>query len=320
MTHISVIIPCYNAAGYIANCLEKLEQQSYQEFEVVIIDDCSSDNTINVVRTFAEKSRLQIKLISNEKNLGPGASRNRGIQSSKAEYVCFCDSDDWYDPDYLELMVAASRNGEADMILCNSCKVTKKGKTEIRLFSGMSSSASAKQVLSLGLDSLCNLMVRRSIAAEVPQPKLYNGEDMAVIPLMIMRCSAFGFVEKCIYNYFCRSGSLSLSAHVGMIDVLERSFQYIIDHQQPGFEKEIEYIGMKNLVYGGLLSYFKAGKDSVPAKLMLERFEEKYPNWYSNLYKGNLPLFKKVFLFFAKLRWFKPLRLMCYVHRALTER
>ena len=320
MPCISVIIPVYNASGYIENCLKALEQQSFRDFDVIFVDDCSTDDTAEVIRGFFVGSDLKITLLRNEENAGPGVSRNRGIQHSDAEYVCFCDSDDWYDADYLEQMVAASRNGQADMVLCNSRKVTARGTVDIPLLKNMPSDASARQVLAIGIDSLCCLMVRREIAASVPQPALRNGEDMAVIPLMIMRCSRFGFVEACIYNYLCRPGSLSLSASIKGVSMLEQSFEHIAAHRDPGFEREIEFIGIKNLVYGGLLNYFKAEKKAVPARELLECFERNYPRWYANPYRRGLPLFKKLFVFFAKVRWFLPLRLMCRVHRLLTER
>jgi hypothetical protein len=139
-------------------------------------------------------------------------------------------------------------------------------------------------------------MVRRSIANEVPLPHLRNGEDMAVIPLMIMRCSKFGIVDKCIYNYLCRPGSLSLSTRADVVSALEHSFAYIITNQVPGFELEIEFIGIKNLVYGGLLNHFKCQKNSLPASQLLDRFEQRYPQWKYNAYCKTLPLFKKIFM------------------------
>ena len=317
---ISVIIPCYNAASYIERCLDALQQQSFRDFEVILIDDCSKDDTADVINAYAKRSNLQLTLLCNEENAGPGVSRNRGIAASNGEYICFCDSDDWYDPDYLEQMVKASRNGEADMVLCNSRKVTATGKTDIILFSKKEGEVSARQILALGIDSLCNLMVRREVAVSVPLPALRNGEDMAVIPLMIMRCKTFGFVEKCIYNYLCRPGSLSLSASNGVTEALKRSFSHITEHQEPGFDREVEFIGMKNLVYGGLLNHFKAQKDPKPAKALMDQFEKQYPGWYQNPYRQELPLFKRVFLLFAKRRLFLPLRLMCRIHRLLTER
>ena len=104
MAAISVIIPCYNAADYIEKALRALEQQTFRDFDVILVDDCSKDDTVDVIKKFADRSNLQIQLLRNEVNSGPGASRNRAIAHSDAEFLCFCDSDDWYEPDYLQLM------------------------------------------------------------------------------------------------------------------------------------------------------------------------------------------------------------------------
>lgn len=320
MDFISVIIPCYNAANYIERCLDALQKQNFRDFNVILVDDCSTDNTVDVIELYAKTSSLKITLLRNEENAGPGVSRNRAIAFSNAEYVCFCDSDDWYDSDYLEQMVNAAQGKTADMVLCNSRKVIANGSIDIVLLKDLPADPSPRQVLALGVDSLCNIMVRRSIADEVPLPHLRNGEDMAVIPLMIMRCSKFGIVDKCIYNYLCRPGSLSLSTRADVVSALEHSFAYIITNQVPGFELEIEFIGIKNLVYGGLLNHFKCQKNSLPASQLLDRFEQRYPQWKYNAYCKTLPLFKRIFLFFAGIRWFAPLKLLCYVHRIATHR
>ena len=304
MPTYSVIIPCYKAQDFIHRCLDALEQQTYRDFEVILVEDASPDDTLAVLEAYRDRSPLAITVAANEVNSGPAASRNRGIALATGTYVAFCDSDDYYRPDYLERMVAQSADGQADMVLCNSCKVIGNNTFDI----------------TLGVDSLCNLMVRREIAASMPLPDLRNGEDMAVVPLLIMRCQRFGFVEECIYNYVCRPGSLSLSAHAGVTESLERSFDYILAHRLPEFEQEIEFIGIKNLVYGGLLNHFKVQKDPTKAWELLDRFQQRYPHWYGNKAIQSLPLFKKVFLFFAQVRRSMPLRLLCFIHRVITEK
>ncbi len=320
MTVVSVIIPCYNAAGYIERCLASMEAQTFRNFEVILVDDCSSDNTIEVIRQVQKNMTIPVTLLENSQNAGPGISRNRGIQQALSEYVCFCDCDDWYDPDFLELMVNASQDMKADMVFCNARKILSNNTIDIILFRNMPQQVSPKEALALGIDSLCCLMVRQSIAASVAQPALRNGEDMAVIPLMIMRSHQFGFIEKSIYNYLCRSGSLSLTCNAGVMLALESSFEHIISHQVSGFEQEIEYIGIKNLLYGGLLNYFKGEKKFSTARQWIRKFEDRYPQWYANPYRNRLPIFKKVFLFFARAQWCLPLYLMCKVHKLLTER
>lgn len=97
MSKVSVIIPCYNAAAYIDRCFKALENQTYKDFDVIVVDDCSTDNSIEIIEKYRATSKLTITIMKNDINSGPAASRNKGIRKSTAEYITFCDSDDWYE-------------------------------------------------------------------------------------------------------------------------------------------------------------------------------------------------------------------------------
>lgn len=320
MPIVSVVIPCYNAGAYIEKCLCALDGQTFQDFDVIVVDDCSTDNSGEVVSRFRDTHALKITYLRGEVNCGPGKSRNTGISYSTAEYVAFCDSDDWYEADYLERMVAKARENDADMVFCNSKRVFPDGRQmNIDLLSACSNNPTAKEVLTMGIDSLCCLMVRREIARNAPMPHILNGEDMAVIPLMIMQSRRFGIVREYLYNYLCRPGSLSLSASEKAVKSLVFSFTHIMQHQQAGYEREVEFIGIKNVVYGVLLNHFKHSKDKKTAKKILQDFENNYPAWRKNPHIGTLPLYKKVFVRLAGAHCFAGVKILCYVHKRLTK-
>lgn len=96
---ISIIIPAYNAEKYLTSCLSSIEQQTYQNFEVIIIDDGSNDFTGDICDAFATKD-TRFKVI-HQKNLGVSIARNKGIKKARGEYIAFIDSDDKITPEYL---------------------------------------------------------------------------------------------------------------------------------------------------------------------------------------------------------------------------
>ena len=100
MSKISVIIPCYNAEKYIKKCFDGLEKQIFKEFDVIVIDDFSTDNSLNILYKIKQKSKLKIKVIEMKQNVGPGEARNVGIKASDSEYLAFCDSDDYYEENF----------------------------------------------------------------------------------------------------------------------------------------------------------------------------------------------------------------------------
>ncbi len=321
MPFISVVIPCYNAADYIEKCLTALDRQSFKDFQAILIDDCSTDNTFEVIERFRSSHDLDLICVRNEENSGPAKSRNRGIALSTSKYVAFCDSDDWYEENYLQLMAEEAKRKNADMVFCNSQKVLMNGSVvKIDNIGEISDTATTKDVLAMGIDALWCLMAKRSIIVDTPQPDLRNGEDMAVIPLLIMRSEKFGLVREHIYNYLCRPGSLSLSASEKVVRSLELSFEYIYGHQVSGYETEVEFVGVKNVVYGALLNYFKCASKRSEAKEILCRFEEKYPKWYKNKYIKSLNMYKRVFVWFAKRRFFVGIKILSHIHKLMTEK
>lgn len=102
---VSVVMPAYNAANYIRRTIQSLQAQTYTDWELVVVDDCSKDATREVVAGFAEEDS-RIRLLSLDKNFGgPGGPRNVGIQNASYEFIAFLDADDIWHPKKLEIQV-----------------------------------------------------------------------------------------------------------------------------------------------------------------------------------------------------------------------
>lgn len=315
MAKVSVIIPCYNAEDYIVKCLEALARQTFKDFDVYCVNDCSLDSTEKVIKDYQIASNLDIHYLKNEVNSGPAYSRNNAIAHSSAEYICFCDSDDWYDEDYLESMVGEANKNDADIVFCDYRMVWDSGKTmdhhtEIRA----EHLAHSESVLPRSTDSLCAMMVRRTIIAHAPQPNLRNGEDMAVIPLLVANATRFGKVDKCIYNYLCREGSTSNNASLKVVDSLIASYEHVKNNMSTGYEAETEFIGIRNLLYGALLNLFKCSSDKQKAVSIIENFEERFPVWFDNKYVPILPKSKRIFIKLVQWRAYTLMKCFARLH------
>ena len=113
MPKVSIIIPFYNTEKYIGKCLETVVNQTLDDIEVICVNDCSTDNSLDVVYDFANKDK-RIKVINNPLNMKQGASRNIGIKMATGEYIGFIDSDDWIDLDYFEKLYVAVKKHNPD--------------------------------------------------------------------------------------------------------------------------------------------------------------------------------------------------------------
>ena len=105
---ISVIVPMYNAEKYLKLCIDSILSQTFKDFELILIDDCSTDKTLEIAKSFDDS---RIKILQNKKNLGsPGLTRNVGIDAAQGDYIYFCDNDDALLPKALENLYNAAEN------------------------------------------------------------------------------------------------------------------------------------------------------------------------------------------------------------------
>lgn len=111
MVKISVILPVYNSQLYIRKAIESVLAQTFTDFELIIVNDGSTDNTPEIINEFTDE---RIRLI-NQENLGPGAARNNALKVAKGDYVMYLDSDDWFCPDALEIAYGEITRFDADL-------------------------------------------------------------------------------------------------------------------------------------------------------------------------------------------------------------
>lgn len=112
---VSVIMPCYNSEDTVNYTLESLEKQTYKDFELIVVDDGSTDNTYQLLEEWKQSGKIQM-IITTQKNSGVSSARNKGIELSNSEFITFIDSDDQYSPDFLELLVDHIQNDDVDMV------------------------------------------------------------------------------------------------------------------------------------------------------------------------------------------------------------
>ena len=121
---ISIIIPLYNAELYIEKCIMSLLNQTLKDIEILVIDDCGSDNSVQVVNKLKQKHDEAdiIKIVSMPVNSGAAASRNYGLQIATGEYVGFMDADDWCNDAMFEQLYTQAKQHNADWSFCNAIK------------------------------------------------------------------------------------------------------------------------------------------------------------------------------------------------------
>lgn len=125
MSKISIIVPVYNAEGYLSACVDSILAQSLRDIEVILVDDGSTDESPEICDKYAAQDTRVICI--HQENAGAAAARNRGLEAATGKYIAFVDSDDWIDQDMYEIMVGAAEERNCDLVICDCLKESEAG-------------------------------------------------------------------------------------------------------------------------------------------------------------------------------------------------
>lgn len=118
MAKVSVIVPVYNVAQYLDKCILSLVAQTLHDIEIICINDCSTDNSYEILKKYAAQDE-RIIVLQTKKNSGQSTARNLGLDKASANYIMFCDSDDWYEPTMCQEMFDLITKNRADLGVCS---------------------------------------------------------------------------------------------------------------------------------------------------------------------------------------------------------
>lgn len=123
----SVVVPVYNTEKYLSKCLDSIINQTLNDIEIICVNDGSTDNSLKILKEYSNKDS-RIKII-NQKNLGPGSARNKGIDNAQGEYISFVDSDDWVELNFLEKTYNICKKNNLDLLIFASSTYNENNKT-----------------------------------------------------------------------------------------------------------------------------------------------------------------------------------------------
>lgn len=305
MIKFSIIVPCYNSAKFLSTCVKGFQNQKFgkDKYEVIFIDDCSTDDTLNILYRYDKNTDFSYRVIKNKINSGPGFSRYYAATQAKGEYLCFCDSDDWLDPNFLsDINNELDRSG-SDIVFFDMT-YQMKNKNIRKCSTSYFKYADKLSYLANYTESLCNLVVRCSLFLSVPQIDIRNGEDLALVPLLIFNARKITHIDKIYYHYVMRNDSASLGRiPINAYNNMILAFGHIcknLNVVNDEVQKCIEYIGIRTILYNATFMAIKGGNDNSSLKNIVTDFSKKYPNWWDNKYKCRMGFVKNNYLWFLK--------------------
>lgn len=302
----SIIFPVYNVEKYIKKSLESIVNQSFKNFECLIIDDGSSDNSINIAKQIInDDSRFKIYSKSNG---GLSDARNYGIAKASGEYLFFVDSDDYIDLKTLELI---DKNLTEDIDILSFNIINDYGDHyEDLIFSSsyLSDFKSDPSIIMKG-HSANNRVIKRSFLGSLRFPIGMYYEDLAFIPKLIIKANKVKHLNEKLYYYVQREGSITHILNHKLFDIytaLEMLYEALLENER--FNFDIYYTMV--IINGFIMTNMKIGK----AKSYKERkqyykkhlsiLNEKIIAWYPQFLCAKRGLKFKIAVFLFKHRFF----------------
>ena len=216
---ISVIVPVYNVAAWLPRCVDSVLAQTYQNLEILLIDDGSTDASGEICDAYAEKDP-RIRVI-HKKNGGLSSARNAGLDVSNGQYLGFVDSDDWIEPEMYAEMLALMVRNEAQLVCAGRYDVAgETGEKTTGLCPKRQASVTGEELAGMIFlwdhcdSSACDKLYRRELFDGIRYPEGKTCEDVPVTYRLALKAHRAVLCDKPLYNYFHRSGSISKGAEI----------------------------------------------------------------------------------------------------------
>lgn len=276
---ISVIIPIYNAEKYIDNLFLCISEQSYQNFEVLLVNNNSTDNSYNKMVEISKKDN-RFKILEEHKQ-GPNYARLKGFTEAQGEYIYFCDSDDFLFEHTLEKLHNKMIESDSDIVIADYCEINEKREVTKRC-KGINFELTDSQNLK-DYDEiffvkmpLWNKLFRKNVLKNDFFIFTNIGEDMLITLSSVAASKKISYVNAEVYYYLVSDTGLSynvtLNNVIGIVNTCEGMNQIFTNIFKNEFRNQIQYIQIQHLLYRLLRSTLLDKQDQIEARKVLIPF------------------------------------------------
>lgn len=306
---VSVIVAIYNTSNYLEQCVHSLMTQTYDNFEIIFIDDASTDDSLDLLKKIlSEYPQHEGKcvIIENNENKGIGHCRRIGMKKACGSYVIHVDSDDYVDSAFLEKLVNKAQVEDADIVICNRAEVIGNRINNIFNKHVENKSELIKRLL-IGSchNALWNKLIKKKIFTDndiYPEDIFRNLEDKSIMFKCVYSSNKIVYVDDVLYYYRKYENSLTMDSQRKLLPIVDRLTQLVDEffstHQSDSIIAEgIELFKIgaaaTNLLYGG-----NVDQDVVRRNSISDFFKNTYiPSYYKIAlisYKYHMPFVVKI--------------------------
>lgn len=306
-TKFSIIIPMYNIQEYIEKCINSVLQQDYEDYEIIVVNDGSTDNSERIVSNIKNEKLLLI----NKPNGGLSSARNEGIKYATGDYIWFVDGDDYIEKDALRILNSHLQKEKYDVISFRYYKVYKKNK--ILQIDRMD--INDKKQYPLVNTSAWGKIYRKDFYIKnnfrFTDGKIY--EDLSLIPFIMCKAEKVKFIEEPLYNYIYRVNSImnptgkfkeNRDDKFFAISTLYQLFQS--EGIKEEYKEELEYLAIRHLllVYSTEILPYKPYIYKDRCIKVLKYMNNVNPKWYKNQYLKKSANATKIYVLIFRMKLF----------------
>ena len=238
MTKVSIVSPVYNVEKYITNLIRSINDQTFKDFELILVDDGSTDKSIKIAEQELKKTKINYRIVS-KKNGGQSSARNVGISVSKGEYICVVDSDDIIQPNYIKNLLNVITSTSADVAFCDLNWVPDERMFEITDEKMTYDVRSGKEFfydffmhnVEIGPVSL---LIKKNFLDRIKIQYNHNSrysEEFTYICNLLHDAKTVVHLKQKLYNYCLRTGSVSTGANIDKIingynEIIKNNIKY----------------------------------------------------------------------------------------------
>ena len=270
MPKISIIVPVYKVEQYLRRCLDSIVNQTFTDWECILVDDGSPDNSGKICDEYAEKDgRFKV---FHQTNKGISATREYALHKAEGEYIQFVDSDDWIEPNMLRKMLKTSVENNADIVGCNFIEEYSTKQNQVNVFY-TSKDTFLKDVLSNRWGVLWKLLISRKLVIDndIHFPENVNGgEDYVFVVSCLLLCNKV----VCVDNYFYHYNRFNNDSFIHTVSFQNLMYQY-------NATLIVEKILQQKSVYDRYETYVMPRKIAVKSSLLKCCFFKSYHLWAS---------------------------------------
>ena len=317
---ISIIIPVFNSEKYLQRCLESIKNQTFKEYEVILVNDGSTDKSGEIAEEYAKLHSETFRFVSQE-NMGLSEARNTGLRYAKGKYVCFVDSDDYVETAYLEELYRCAQKDDADLVFCAFQSVDEQGKVLKEVYesgfeSGRVYTIEERKDLLLTQNAAWNKLYKKDIIDKHSLTFTAGAwyEDLRFVKKYMLYATKFVYCDRILLNYLIRKGSIMNSMgskrNVEIVEAIDEviSFYKQLDMYEI-YINELEFLAIEHMYIAALVRLIRAGEKE-QCRIIEQEFLLRFPKHKNNKYIKQLGMRRRIIYDLLNLKLYALIKIL----------